>query len=318
MSEARAIRRREALAAFGALGAAAALGGRAGAAEETLRVAGVPFDQTAEPYYARAMGFYRKAGLAVELDSFSTSGAAIAAAVSGGAMDIGVSNIPSLAAAHARGVPFVILAPAGIYTSASPVDALMVAKSSPIRTARDLEGKTVAVNGLKSIAQFGPQAWIDQNGGRSEKVNFVEIPASQTIPALESGRVDAGLVIEPFLSAGKNVARVLANCFDAIAPRFIVSGFFTTPAWARAHADTVRRFQQAMEQTAVWANANHAETAKILAQASKIPEARINATNRVAYAERADPALIQPVIDIVAKYGGGKKFPAEELLYHPG
>lgn len=311
------IGRREALGALAALCGAAALGGRARAAD-ALRVAGVPFDQTAERFYARAMGFYRKAGLAVELNSFSTSGAAIAAAVSGGAMDIGVSNIPSLAAAHTRGIPFVILAPAGIYTSTAPVDALMVPRKSPVRSARDLEGKTVAVNGLKSIAQFGPAAWIDQNGGRSDKVNFVEIPASGIVPALEQGRVDAGLVIEPFLAAGKRVARVLSNCFDAIAPRFIVSGFFTTPAWARAHADTVRRFQQAMEQTAVWANANHAETAKILAQASKIPEARINATNRVAYAERADPALIQPVIDIVAKYGGGKKFPAEELLYHPG
>src|SRR6185312_12394717 len=164
----------------------------------TIRIATTPIDAGSEPYYARAMGFFKKAGINVEIMPIS-NGAGVAAAVAGGAADVGQSNVVSLAAAHDRGISFVIIAPASLYTSKVPQSALVVAKNSPIRNARDLEGKTFATSGLKTIAQIGPQAWIDRNGANSAGIKWVEMPFSATAEAVAAGRVDAALLSEPEL-----------------------------------------------------------------------------------------------------------------------
>ena len=63
----------------------------------TLRIASTPIDVGAEVYYAQALGMFKQAGLDVQIQSID-NGAAIAAAVAGGAADIGQSNVVSLPA----------------------------------------------------------------------------------------------------------------------------------------------------------------------------------------------------------------------------
>jgi NitT/TauT family transport system substrate-binding protein len=308
-------RRRETLATLGACLLNPGFRIAANADELAIRISGVPFEVTAQPYYAQEMGFFKKAGLTASLDAFSTNGAAIAAAVEGGSLDVGVSNVPSLVGAHLRGLPLVIVAGAGLYTSTAPGEVLMVPNASPLRTAKDLEGKTIAINSLKSIAQYGPQAWIDQQGADSSKVNFIELTSAAIPAALTEGRVDAGLVNEPFIGPAKKSSRIFADCFDAVAPRFMVSAYFTTIAWARAHPDLLRRFVGVMHETAVWANKNKDRSAEILAGVSKIPLETIRVMNRTTYSESVDPRLIQPVIDVSAHYGGAKSFAASEMIF---
>ena len=71
-----------------------------------------------------------------------------------------------------------LIGPGGLYTSKTPSTYLIVPKGSPYRTASDLNGKTVAVNTLRGLPQYGTQAWIDKNGGDSKRVKFVELPFS--------------------------------------------------------------------------------------------------------------------------------------------
>src|SRR5258708_36974156 len=76
---------------------------------QALRVGATANDTYAEAYYAADMGFFTKAGLAVELTTFP-NGAAISAGIAAGALDIGVSNPVQLANAIVHGVPFVFIA----------------------------------------------------------------------------------------------------------------------------------------------------------------------------------------------------------------
>ena len=71
---------------------------------------------------------------------------AIAASVAGGSTDIGFSAILSIATAFKKGVPFTIVAPGNVYDSAAPIAAIVVDKNSPIKTAKDLNGKTIQFN----------------------------------------------------------------------------------------------------------------------------------------------------------------------------
>ena len=95
-------------------------------ANATLRIATTPIDLGAQALYANDLGFFKRAGLDVDL-SVLTSGSVVASAVAGGSIDIGQANIVALAAAHASGLPFAIVAPAGYYTSKAPTTELVVA-----------------------------------------------------------------------------------------------------------------------------------------------------------------------------------------------
>jgi NitT/TauT family transport system substrate-binding protein len=294
---------------------AAVAGGSPSGAQQlaTLKIATTPTDIGSQVFYAEDRGFFKAAGLDGQVQVIS-NGAAITSAVIGGAVDIAQSNVVSLAAAHLAGLDVVIVAPAGQYASNVPTSALVVAKNSPIKTAKDLDGKTIAGNGLKNITQVGAFAWMAKNGGDPSTAKFVEMPFPDMAGALETGRVDAAVIAEPELSATLAKGdRVLGYCYDGIAPRFLIGAWFTSGAWAKAHPDLVKRFQRAMAATADWANKNQSASAELLTKYTQIV---VEPTmKRTVYAAKLDPAMIQPLIDASAKYGAiGSTFPAIDLI----
>lgn len=279
----------------------------------TVKVATTPIDVGAEVLYGIDMGFFKKHGLNVEVQ-FIDNGAAIAAAVASGAIDIAQGNVVTLATAHDKGLPFVVVAPAALYSSAAPTSALIVAKNSPIKTAKDLSGKTIGITGVKNITHIATMDWIDLNGGDSSTVKFIELKFSEMAAAVNAGRIDAGVTAEPDLSVATQdgEARVLAPVYSAIAPTFIIGAWFTTSDWAKAHPDVLARYVAAITESGAWANRNQAASAKILEKYTKI-ESKAG-MKRVTFPEKSDLTLMQPVIDVTAKYKVIKaSFPAAEL-----
>lgn len=284
-------------------------------APTTVHVTTLPIDAGAEVIYAKSLGYFARAGLDVDIIPVSNGGAS-ASAVAGGGVDIGYGDTVSVAIGHGKGVPFVIIAPAALHVPSAPTTELLVTANSPIHNASDLEGKVVAGSALTTISGYSPRAWIDENGGDSTRVRFLELPFPAMQAALEAGRVDAVMIAEPFLqSALRSGDRVLASPYDAVSHDFIVSAYFTTAPWAKAHPDLVARFANVIHETAVWANANHARSAEILVGETKVDPATVAAMTRVRYGERLDPALIQPVVNVAAKYGGITPYSAADLIY---
>ena len=302
-------------------GAAAALALRpAGAwAEGPVRAMTLPFDQGAQLYYAQDLGMFRRAAIDVAV-STANYGTQVAAAVAGGAIEIGQSNIMSLAAACERGLPFALIAAGGLYSSAKPTSLMIVEKTSPLKTAKDLDGKTVAVSGLKSITQLSVSAWADQNGGDSTQIKFVEMPFVEMEPALATGRIDAALMADPDATTALAVGRTrpFAKAFDAIGKQFLIGGWFAKTDWIAANPDAVKKFVAVMRESALWANnsVNYKQSAAILEKYTKVA---VGAANRIAFGDHLDAALIQPNIDIAAKYGLLKaSFPAAKMISSAG
>jgi ABC-type nitrate/sulfonate/bicarbonate transport system substrate-binding protein len=290
---------------------------RIGTADDaTIRLTTIPLDPAAEPYYAQEMGFFKKAGLDVDVQT-GGNGAAIVAGVVSGSIDIGFSNILSITIAFAKNIPITVVAAAGYSNAKSPLGFCVVPKDSPIKTAKDLNGATFGVGTLRSIGELGPRAWIDKNGGDSSTVKFVEIPFTTLAAALAEHRVAAEVVSEPYISDALNVGRSIGNCFDAVAPRFLVGAFFASTAWANAHPDQVRKFAAAMHETALWANANRDKTAALYARQSHVDTNIVRSMYRSPYAEQLEASDIQPVIDLSAHYGIiPAKFPAGQMIFH--
>jgi NitT/TauT family transport system substrate-binding protein len=292
----------------------ASAGAQPAAQLTTVRIAMPPVDAASQAYYAQAKGFFTKVGLKVEITTVS-GGAAVAAAVAGGAVDIGQSNLSSLCSAHERGIPFVAIAGANQFVAKQHQSALVVAPNASYRDARDLNGKTIGVSGLKNITEIAFDQWMEKNGGNYASAKVLEVPFSSMAEAVASGRVDAAMMTEPELSGAleKKRVRVLAAPFEAIGSEFVVGVWFATAPYVKAHPDIVHAYAQAMALAADWANRNQSESAKILESSTGITLGAHAA--RVLFANHLDVKEMQPVIDASAKYGALKStFPAQQLL----
>jgi NitT/TauT family transport system substrate-binding protein len=312
------IDRRTFLAGISAAGIAPLVRAAPAAAETAaLRIGNVPIDSSSAIFAARDQGFLSRAGLTPDIEEF-TNGGAIAAAVVSGALDIGGINVLTLAAAHERGVPLKIIASGSTYTTKDATTAMLVPKASPLRTARDLSGKVVAVNVLKGIAHVSAQSWIDKNGGDSKSVRFIEIPFATMPATLAAARVDAAVVAEPSLSQARDGTRLFAKSYDGIGDLWMIDAWVATDAWLAANPETAKRFGDAMRQAAVWANHNQEKTAALVSSAMKIDPAVVRSMRRATFLEHADLGVVQPVIDVGAQYGAlDARFPAADLFF-PG
>jgi NitT/TauT family transport system substrate-binding protein len=300
------------------LTAFAVLCGLAGGAQAqtatTIRIATTPIDLGAEALYAADLGFFKKAGLDVELNLLA-SGSTVAASVAGGSIDIGQSNIVALATAHAAGLPFVIVAPAGYYTSAGPTTELVTAANANVNDAKDLNGKIIAVTALKDLNWVSIQSWLTRGGADLASIKYVEVQQPTACNMVTSGRAAAAIVSEPYLSFAlrDGGCKVLAPTHDAIAKQFLVGAWFSTMPWAQSHTDAIRRFRAVMVETARWAATHHAESARILEKYTHL--AAPADMKRVPFAERAEASQIQPVLDAAARFGVIAPTPATELLF---
>ena len=286
----------------------------------TIRLGLIPIEPAAGAYYALENGSFTKAGLDVVIDQ-NPSTPALAAAILSGTYDIAYGTVPTLATAHAKGLPFVMVAP-GIADSAVHFGgAIVIGTNSSIKTGKDFNGKTLGTAGLNTIAEFLPRAWIDKNGGDSTTVKFIELPFPATADVIAAGRIDGAYLAEPFVTIAekKGLAKILTTGDDAISSsQFLATGWFATSAWAKAHPDAVARFQRAMSEAATWANANPAKVVPLLAKDLKADPALIAQTRRPYFPERLIVAEVQPWIDITARYQKFPPFKADELVYVPG
>jgi NitT/TauT family transport system substrate-binding protein len=113
----------------------------------TIDIAGVPEDSITPALYADHAGLFRKYGVDVRIQS-QRSGPAIASGVAGGAYQIGKASTEPIIIAHTKNIPFVVVAAGGVYDTRAPIAQMLVRADSPIKTAADLNGKTIAVFGL--------------------------------------------------------------------------------------------------------------------------------------------------------------------------
>jgi NitT/TauT family transport system substrate-binding protein len=281
---------------------------------ETIKVASPPVDVAGNLFYALDLGYFAKAGLDVQISQLS-AGAPVVAAVLGGAVDMGSSNLLPIAAAHQSGFSVVLVGPSGANSSKSPIDAVIVAKDSPIKTAKDLNGKTCVTSALLNILQIQASAWMDKNGGDWKSVKWVDAPPASEAATVASGRVDCAAITEPFLSAALAAGdvRLLTYTGAEIAPLVFEGGLFTSVAYAAKHVDMLKKFNRAVIDAGVWANTHHDEAALILAKYSKRDPAKV--ANHAVFPENFRAADLQPLLDAAAKYGAIKStFPASELV----
>jgi NitT/TauT family transport system substrate-binding protein len=308
-------------ATFAATAAAAACSVPAIALGQTrvsMRIGTYPADSFGLVIYAKEMGFFEANGIDAQVEYAASNSSGLTAALVGGELEATCSSMGPISNASLRGIPIRLIAPGGIIASESSTTACVVLKTSPIFSARDLNGKTVATSALKDVIHVALAKWIDVNGGDSKSVKFVEIPVPDLPLALQSGRIDGCSLSEPLLTNTRDEFRALGHIYDAISHRMMITMHIVMQEWLDKNPDTARRLILAMRQAARWANTNHAASATIVARVTKIPLEVVVKMNRVIYAETLDLATIQPQVDVLADYKFiDRRYNVADLVWPP-
>lgn len=274
----------------------------AGAQTAKLRI-GAPFsDLFGTPYYIKDAGTFARIGFDIEITTIA-AGSAVIAALAGGSVDLGVADLVSSSQAFNRGVPIQLLAACALYVSTEePQNFLCVAKDSPVRAPRDLEGRTIGVPQIAGGTLVSLRAWFAANGVDAAKVKLVEIPNTIAGTAIGRGTVDAGTIAEPFYTPVKHELRVIGRPLDAIGKEFVNTAWFTTRGWIEADRERAKRVVGAIYETARWANTHRTETLGILSRDGKMDLDVVRNMARVSYATALVIAQVQPVLTAAEKY----------------
>jgi NitT/TauT family transport system substrate-binding protein len=269
-----------------------------------VRIGTMSIDPFGETYFGVDQGIYKSNGIDAQLSTLP-NGSTIVQSVLGGDLDVGLANIVTVAAAVAKGIPLLMIAPAALYSAKHSYSRLCVAKTSPFKSAKDLDGGTIAVSSLNDFNQLGVQAWLEHNGVPPAKVKFIELKFPEMGPALQRGTVQAATIAEPALSSAihNGEARAFADVYEVIAPEFANIVWFTSKAWLQKNPETVKRLVGGIYATARWSNAHQPQSAEILAKAAKMDPNVVAAMTRAYFATSSDPKYVQAPLDFASRYG---------------
>jgi NitT/TauT family transport system substrate-binding protein len=295
------MKRASAIQGLVALGALAGSPAAFAQSAPVLRVGASPSDAFAEGIYAQGAGFFKDAGLNVELVSLANSGS-LGAGVAGGTIDIGLGNVIAIANARAQGLPFAVIAPSGLYTAKAPATVVITGKTSTLNGPKDLEGKTIATIEVRGTQQASIRQWMTKNGADPTNLKFVEMPFSTMGAMVNAGRVDAAMIGEPALTATKPLVRIIGNPYEAVAPEWYLNVWFANADWIQKNRATVRTFIAVMAKTATWANTHHAETGAMLQKFLPLADDVVAKMTRAQYGVKLETQYMQPILDTAVKY----------------
>jgi len=269
---------------------------------DKVTVGVIPILDVAPIYLGIEQGFFDERDIDVTLEQ-AEGGAAIVPAVVSGQYQFGFSNMVSLLIAGSEGLPVKVVSNGNNSTGVDGEDfaALMVKADSPIRTAADLEGRTVAANTLQNIVDTSVRASVRKAGGDPTKVKFTALPFPDQPAALASGQVDAVFVVEPFQQAVlAEGGRKIASSYVDAAPNLTVAAYFTSQQLLAENPDLATRFTEAMAESLSYADSHPDEVRAIIGTYTEIaPEVIEKLTlptfppevNRESVATLADLAL---------------------------
>jgi NitT/TauT family transport system substrate-binding protein len=137
----------------------------AGDGPATLKVGVLPISDVAPIYLGADKGFFEDEDIELE-HQVMQGGAEVTAAVVSGDVDFGFAATEPLIVAKSKNLPVEIVTQGNqaAATEAEAWDGLLVPKDSQVRDPQDLEGKTIAVNALKSMPELCVRAVLDRQG----------------------------------------------------------------------------------------------------------------------------------------------------------
>lgn len=223
-------------------------------------------------YVGLAKGFFRDAGVDLQLTGNFTSGPQELQAAASGDVDAGNVAITGLINAVRAGIPVTGVADSQSEFAAAPLMQWLVLADSPVRSGRELAGKVIATNSLSGSFYYTALRYLRANGLSKSDVRFIVMPMEHQVEALRLRRVDVVGVIDPYSVAAlqEGGVRVLFRGADVLGDRQFSLIFFRG-ALVRDRPDIVKRMLRGYRDSIEYIRAHPAESARLMSSALDLP-----------------------------------------------
>ncbi len=218
--------------------------GASGLTPVTLMLNWSPNNHHAGIYLAQARGWYRDAGIDLQIVEPSQAGAD--AVIATGGADFGISQSESLLPARSEGAPIVSIATLLPYNDSS----LMVLGDRGVTRPRDLAGRRYGGYGGPLETQL-VKTLVACDGADPESVEFVEVGNIDYLTGLASGRFDFVWVFEGWdvirarAVSRANVTSIRFVDYQRCIPDWYTPIIIASERTLRERPDLVRRFLEA-------------------------------------------------------------------------
>ena len=232
-------------------------------------------------YLAKEKGWYKEAGIEIDIIEPATTG--IEQAVAADRAQFAISFQENVIPARLQGVPVVSVAAVIRHNTSS----LLSLASANIRRPKDLEGKTYGGYGgpLESALV---KKLVSCDGGNPEKVKFVELGEVDYLVGMEQGRFDFAWIYDGWDGVrAKELAKKQVNELPFIdytrcIPDWYTPIIITSERVLKENKDLARRFMEATAKGYEYAIAHPSEAADALLENAPETDAAL-ARARAAY-----------------------------------
>jgi NitT/TauT family transport system substrate-binding protein len=245
-------------------------------------------------------GYFQQEGLEVQVDATDNSTAGVNK-VLGGQLDLNLGAYVPFINAKATGSPMKIVAES--YVSGPNTTALMTRPNSPIRSLRDVPGKKIAVSDVNSLTDLPLKSVLKTNGLDFNNVQWVRVPFPQMINAVQTGNVDAAVMVEPFITQSAQQGAVnITDVFTGPTADFPQAGFAATEKFVQDNPKTVAAFQRALIRGQRDASDRNA-LEPVLIKDIKIDQSTAPLVNLGLFPTTLEPNRLQRVADLMLEFG---------------
>lgn len=231
-------------------------------------------------------------GKAYTLETFPFRGGDLRLrAFQAGQVDGLVSTGTGAVTAATKGVPLVIVAALSEEDNDHYSSPYVVLNNSPIKTTKDLKGKTIGLNGLREAFELGARmALLDAGLDPDRDVNWVVTPPATMGEALRGGKVAMVSMSQPFFAAeqARGDVRILFTAATAFGfkDEFLLS---FNPDFVKRNKEVMRAFVADFIVATQYYSKNMLEARQAISQAKLV---------------EMDPAVYLPMVALKRKEDG--------------
>ncbi|WP_141583963.1 ABC transporter substrate-binding protein [Actinomadura sp. WMMA1423] len=294
-------------------------GGGKGLEKSSIKVASLPLVDGAALHIAQKAKLFKEEGLDVKIVPVQQSIKALPALKAGEVDVIAGANYVSFMQANEKGLIKLSILAEGAQLTSNMMNVLVM-PDSKIKTAKDLEGKKVAVNILNNIQSLTLDAILKANNVDPKKVQYVQVPFPAMAPALQKGDVDAIHTVEPFLSDSEKKfgARVVVDGGSEPVTSLPISGYVTTQEFSQKYPKTAAAFQRAIIKAQKMASQDRKKVEEVLPSYAKIDPQVASVITLPAYPTSLSTTRMQRIAELMQTSGLLTQKPdLKTILFHP-
>ncbi|WP_433443408.1 ABC transporter substrate-binding protein [Nonomuraea sp. CA-141351] len=285
-----------------------------------LLIGQYPGADSAPLFIAMERGFFKEEGLNVKQEAIQAP-QQVLGKLSNGAMDIVLGSYATILTIQEAGTEkFKYIADS--YQGATGAFGVMVKKDSPVKQVSDLKGKKIGVNALAGLGTLTMSPHFKLAGlDPKADIQYVEVPTTNWLSALDKGDVDAVWMTDPYVSQAKKQlgATMLLDTMSGPTEGLPITGWAATEKWVQKNPKTLAAFQRAMAKAQNIAATDRSAVTKVLPTYTKIPPETAATINLGAYPTSLSAQRIQRVADLMYEAGMLKqKANAASMIYSQG